>query len=99
MRVAQASACEIASCSLKNGDWLRRPKPSDMRNQHRPAPPALLVTVFQYWLSIKYSTMKTVIFALALLPGFCAAARTELGEINGAKFRIDMPVKWNGGQA
>ena len=43
--------------------------------------------------------MKTVIFALALLPGFCAAARTELGEINGAKFRIDMPEKWNGGQA
>ena len=41
--------------------------------------------------------MKTVIFALALLPGLCAAARTELGEINGAKFRIDMPEKWNGG--
>jgi pimeloyl-ACP methyl ester carboxylesterase len=26
-----------------------------------------------------------------------AAPRTELGEINGAKFRIDMPEKWNGG--
>jgi alpha-beta hydrolase superfamily lysophospholipase len=41
--------------------------------------------------------MKTVMFALALLPGLCAAARTELGEINGAKFRIDIPEKWNGG--
>jgi hypothetical protein len=27
-------------CLLKNGDWLRRPKPGDMSNQHRPAPPA-----------------------------------------------------------
>jgi hypothetical protein len=25
---------------LKNGDWLHRPKPSDIRNQHHPAPPA-----------------------------------------------------------
>ena len=41
--------------------------------------------------------MKTAIFALALLPGLCAGVRTELGEINGAKFRIDMPEKWNGG--
>src|ERR1700747_1722130 len=37
---------------------------------------------------------------------FCAAlcistaiaeAKTELGDINGAKFRIDVPEKWNGG--
>jgi pimeloyl-ACP methyl ester carboxylesterase len=41
--------------------------------------------------------MKTAIFALALLPGLCAGVRTELGEINGAKFRIDMPESWNGG--
>ena len=41
--------------------------------------------------------MKTVTFALILLPGLCAGVRTELGEINGAKFRIDMPEKWNGG--
>jgi pimeloyl-ACP methyl ester carboxylesterase len=41
--------------------------------------------------------MKTAIFALALLPGLCAGVRTELGEINNAKFRIDMPEKWNGG--
>jgi hypothetical protein len=27
----------------------------------------------------------------------CAAPRTEIGEINGAKFRIDVPENWNGG--
>ncbi|HEY3739598.1 MAG TPA: hypothetical protein VGL53_07130, partial [Bryobacteraceae bacterium] len=27
----------------------------------------------------------------------CAFANTELGDINGAKFRIDMPANWNGG--
>src|SRR5258707_10260058 len=26
-----------------------------------------------------------------------AEPKTELGEINGAKFRIDVPEKWNGG--
>jgi hypothetical protein len=42
--------------------------------------------------------MKRLILALALLPGPCAAAvHTEIGEINGAKFRIDVPEKWNGG--
>ena len=41
--------------------------------------------------------MKTATFFLILLPGLCAGVRTELGEINGAKFRIDMPEKWNGG--
>ena len=41
--------------------------------------------------------MKITLFALVLLPGLCAAARTERGDINGAKFRIDMPEKWNGG--
>jgi len=43
--------------------------------------------------------MKTALFALALLPGLCAGVRTEVGEINGAKFCIDMPEKWNGGLA
>jgi len=42
--------------------------------------------------------MKTVMLLAALLPGVClAAGHAELGEINGAKFRIDMPEKWNGG--
>src|SRR5579864_6156525 len=41
--------------------------------------------------------MKITLFALVLLPGLCAAAGTERGDINGAKFRIDMPEKWNGG--
>ena len=39
------------------------------------------------------------VFAFAT---FCAAApngqpRVEMGEINGAKFRIDIPANWNGG--
>jgi pimeloyl-ACP methyl ester carboxylesterase len=42
--------------------------------------------------------MKTTMLLAVLLPGLCAAAaHTELGEINGARFRIDMPEKWNGG--
>jgi pimeloyl-ACP methyl ester carboxylesterase len=42
--------------------------------------------------------MKDVMLLAVLLPGLCGAAgHTELGEINGAKFRIDMPEKWNGG--
>ena len=27
----------------------------------------------------------------------CVSAATETGDINGAKFRIDMPANWNGG--
>ena len=39
-----------------------------------------------------------ILLALALLtaPGWCAPT-TETGEINGAKFRIDLPEQWNGG--
>ena len=38
------------------------------------------------------------LLAFVLLPAICAGApHTELGEINGARFRIDMPEKWNGG--
>src|SRR2546430_16263276 len=39
-----------------------------------------------------------ILLALALLtaPGWCAP-KMETGEINGAKFRIDVPEKWNGG--
>ena len=40
--------------------------------------------------------MKKLLLIL-LLPSLCAASHTELGEINGAKFRIDMPEQWNGG--
>jgi pimeloyl-ACP methyl ester carboxylesterase len=38
-------------------------------------------------------------FLLLLLPSTLAFAedKVELGEINGAKFRIDLPEKWNGG--
>ena len=39
-------------------------------------------------------------FALfaAIFAALCAAApETEIGEINGAKFRIDIPENWNGG--
>ena len=42
--------------------------------------------------------MKHLLVGLALLPCLCVAAvHTEIGEINGAKFRIDLPEKWNGG--
>lgn len=41
--------------------------------------------------------MKTLLLVLALLAPLHAAVRTEIGEINGAKFRIDVPEKWNGG--
>ena len=38
----------------------------------------------------------------AAFAALCAAgpkteARTEIGELNGAKFRIDVPENWNGG--
>ena len=40
--------------------------------------------------------------ALLACASLCLAApkvdpRTEIGEINGAKFRIDIPDNWNGG--
>lgn len=39
---------------------------------------------------------KLILFALCA--GLCwAEAKTETGEINGAKFRIDVPENWNGG--
>jgi pimeloyl-ACP methyl ester carboxylesterase len=39
-----------------------------------------------------------ILLALALLtaPAWCAS-KTETGEINGARFRIDVPEQWNGG--
>lgn len=43
-------------------------------------------------LSIRFLALQTILAAL-----LCAAPRTELGEINGAKFRIDVPDNWNGG--
>lgn len=36
----------------------------------------------------------TILLCAAALRG---AARTELGELNGAKYRIDVPENWNGG--
>jgi hypothetical protein len=41
--------------------------------------------------------MKILLLGLVLLAPLHAAARTEIGEINGARFRIDVPEKWNGG--
>ena len=42
--------------------------------------------------------MKHFLLVFALLAGLCSAAvHTEIGEINGARFRIDMPETWNGG--
>jgi len=42
--------------------------------------------------------MKNLLIAFTFVPVLCLGAdRTETGEINGAKFRIDMPEKWNGG--
>src|SRR2546422_3580720 len=42
--------------------------------------------------------MKNLLIAFTFVPVLClGAGRTETGEINGAKFRIDMPEKWNGG--
>jgi len=43
-----------------------------------------------------------LISALALCATLCVAApkiepKTEIGEINGAKFRVDIPENWNGG--
>jgi hypothetical protein len=40
--------------------------------------------------------MKKLLVVFALLRLCVAAGRTELGEINGAKFRIDVPERWNG---
>ena len=40
---------------------------------------------------------KLVLGLLLLLPNGFAAAQVELGETNGAKFRIDIPENWNGG--
>jgi pimeloyl-ACP methyl ester carboxylesterase len=37
-----------------------------------------------------------ILAAAFLVPAF-AAPRTETGDINGAKFRIDIPENWNGG--
>src|SRR5215472_19057435 len=39
-----------------------------------------------------------ILLALLLLaaPAWCEAKK-ELGDLNGAKFRIDVPEKWNGG--
>ncbi len=41
--------------------------------------------------------MKLPIAALAALSLCTAFAATELGDINGARFRIDTPANWNGG--
>lgn len=41
--------------------------------------------------------MKKLLLVFAVLPLSVGASRTELGEINGARFRIDMPEKWKGG--
>ncbi len=43
-----------------------------------------------------------LICAIALCANLCVAApkiepKTEIGEINGAKFRVDIPENWNGG--
>lgn len=44
------------------------------------------------------SFARGAVFVAALLPLLASAQnKVELGEINGAKFRIDMPEKWNGG--
>ncbi len=40
----------------------------------------------------------TLVFCAALCAGAAnAATKTELGDLNGAKFRIDVPENWNGG--
>ncbi len=43
------------------------------------------------------TTASVFICALACFSSAHAAAKTELGGINGAKFRIDVPENWNGG--
>jgi pimeloyl-ACP methyl ester carboxylesterase len=43
---------------------------------------------------MRLSTLLTFAFSFAFA---FAAPRTETGEINGAKFRIDLPENWNGG--
>lgn len=41
---------------------------------------------------IRFVTLLAILSAV-----LCAAPRTEIGELNGAKFRIDVPENWNGG--
>ncbi len=40
--------------------------------------------------------MRTLIAACFLAAALSAQPKTELGELNGAQFRIDIPEKWNG---
>lgn len=40
---------------------------------------------------------KILLLSLSLAAAGLAAPRTETGDINGAKFRIDIPENWNGG--
>jgi pimeloyl-ACP methyl ester carboxylesterase len=42
--------------------------------------------------------MKRFVCILLVFSGLCGAEpKTEMGEINGARFRIEMPENWNGG--
>ncbi|MFB3828348.1 MAG: alpha/beta hydrolase [Bryobacteraceae bacterium] len=41
--------------------------------------------------------MRLLVCAAALAVSLAAAPKTEIGEINGAQFRIDVPEAWNGG--
>src|SRR5437764_1166272 len=41
--------------------------------------------------------MRILLALLLFTASLAASAKTETGEINGAKFRIDMPENWNGG--
>jgi pimeloyl-ACP methyl ester carboxylesterase len=43
---------------------------------------------------MRLGTLLTITFSLAIA---FAAPRTETGDINGARFRIDIPENWNGG--
>ncbi|MEX2263414.1 MAG: hypothetical protein WD696_15765 [Bryobacteraceae bacterium] len=40
--------------------------------------------------------MRTLLTALLMAATLAAQPKTETGDINGAKFRIDVPEKWNG---
>ena len=45
---------------------------------------------------MKTSASLFICAALCFSAGY-AAPKTELGDLNGAKFRIDVPENWNGG--
>src|ERR1700733_8740129 len=62
-----------------------------------PSPPFILTghSPIAYLQPMKILAALTAFFGIALFAG--AAPKIEIGVINGAAFRIDIPENWNGG--